>query len=81
MLSRLKNNVLFVNACLLCAPPPQLKTIKRELGMETDEKTTLLDKFRKNLVGKAVPDDVAKVIDDEMNKLSSTGKESCEKKN
>ena len=36
----------------------QLKQIKKELGLEKDDKEELLSKFRKRLVDKTVPEDV-----------------------
>lgn len=48
----------------------QLKSIKRELGMEKDDKESLAQKFRTRLEGKKVPEDVSKVIEEELEKLS-----------
>lgn len=56
----------------------QLKTIKRELGIERDEKSTDRDKFEKRLKARSVPNDVQKVIEEEMEKLSSLDMQSAE---
>lgn len=48
----------------------QLKAIKKELGMEKDDKDALAEKFREQLKGKVVPAEVQTVIDEELNKLS-----------
>ncbi len=56
----------------------QLKTIKRELGIERDEKSTDFEKFEKRLKAREVPDEVQKVIDEEMEKLSSLDAQSAE---
>jgi len=47
----------------------QLKTIKKELGLEKDDKTCDIEKFCERLKGKKVPEDVQRVIDEEINKL------------
>lgn len=47
----------------------QLKAIKRELGLEKDDKDALAEKFEKMLEGKTVPDAVRKVLDEELQKL------------
>lgn len=49
----------------------QLKTIKRELGIEKDDKTLDRTKFEERIKERNVPPDVLKVIQDEMDKLSS----------
>lgn len=49
----------------------QLKTIKKELGIEKDEKTCDLEKFEERLKVRKVPDDVLKTIQSEMEKLQS----------
>mmetsp|Transcript_13327 Transcript_13327/g.21853 ORF Transcript_13327/g.21853 Transcript_13327/m.21853 type:complete len:1077 (-) Transcript_13327:386-3616(-) len=49
----------------------QLKQIKRELGLEQDDKENLLAKFRERIATKNVPEAAAKVISEEMTKLSS----------
>lgn len=47
----------------------QLKAIKRELGLEKDDKDALTEKYEKMLEGKTVPDAVRKVLDEELQKL------------
>ncbi len=44
----------------------QLKTIKKELGLEQDEKKTLGDKYEERLKKLTVPEHAMKVIKDEM---------------
>jgi ATP-dependent Lon protease len=48
----------------------QLKTIKKELGLEKDDKMIDLEKFEARLKKRKVPDDVQTVIKEEMDKLS-----------
>lgn len=48
----------------------QLKTIKKELGIERDDKSLDKDKFEARLKERDVPKDVMTVIRDEMEKLS-----------
>lgn len=48
----------------------QLKAIKKELGMEKDDKEALAEKFKEQLKDKIVPAAVQTVIDEELNKLS-----------
>lgn len=48
----------------------QLKTIKKELGIEKEDKACDLEKFEARLKKRVVPDDVMGVITDEMEKLS-----------
>ncbi|KAK4526191.1 hypothetical protein GAYE_SCF20G4105 [Galdieria yellowstonensis] len=48
----------------------QLKYIKKELGLEKDEKETLLAKFRERMEKKAVPPHAKAVIEEEMAKWS-----------
>ena len=48
----------------------QLKAIKKELGMEKDEKSSDRAKFDERLKDKKVPEEVTKVIHDEFEKLS-----------
>jgi ATP-dependent Lon protease len=50
----------------------QLKAIKRELGVETDEKEALVTKFRTRLAKLKVPEAVMKTIEEEMQKFSTT---------
>ncbi len=56
----------------------QLKAIKKELGMEKDDKTMDAEKFEERLKLRKVPDDVMKVITDEMDKLSALEVQSAE---
>ncbi|XP_076465316.1 lon protease homolog, mitochondrial-like [Babylonia areolata] len=48
----------------------QLKIIKKELGMEKDDKEAIDEKFRGRLKNKTVPKHVMEVIDEEMGKLA-----------
>ncbi|XP_041980919.1 lon protease homolog, mitochondrial [Aricia agestis] len=48
----------------------QLKVIKKELGLEKDDKDAIGDKFRERLADKTVPPAVQAVIDEELNKLN-----------
>ena len=48
----------------------QLKVIKRELGLEKDDKDAIVEKFRSRLVDLTVPPAVNEVIEEELNKLS-----------
>ena len=56
----------------------QLKAIKKELGMEKDDKTLEAEKFEERLKARVVPDDVMKVIREEMDKLSALEVQSAE---
>lgn len=56
----------------------QLKTIKRELGLEKEDKEELRQKFLARLANKTVPEEVDKVINEELNKLSSLESNSSE---
>ncbi|MBJ7448732.1 MAG: endopeptidase La [Parachlamydiales bacterium] len=49
----------------------QLKTIKKELGIEKDEKTCDVEKFEARLKKREVPEEVLKTIQEEMEKLQS----------
>ena len=49
----------------------QLKGIKKELGIESDGKDKLVDKFKEKAAALNMPDPVRKVFDDEINKLST----------
>ncbi|BGP46514.1 ATP-dependent Lon protease pim1 [Rhodotorula kratochvilovae] len=49
----------------------QLKGIKKELGLESDGKDKLVDKFAEKAKGLMMPDAVKKVFDEELNKLQS----------
>lgn len=48
----------------------QLKVIKKELGLEKDDKDAIGDKFRERLADKVVPQAIQTVIDEELNKLN-----------
>ena len=56
----------------------QLKAIKKELGMEKDDKTVDTEKFEERLKKRTVPEDVMRVIREEMDKLSSLEVQSAE---
>lgn len=56
----------------------QLKTIKKELGIEKEDKTCDLEKFEARLEKRVVPDEVMEVITDEMEKLSVLEVQSAE---
>jgi ATP-dependent Lon protease len=56
----------------------QLKTIKKELGLEKEDKACDIEKFEERLKKREVPDDVMEVIADEMEKLSSLEVQSAE---
>ncbi|KAJ8508583.1 hypothetical protein ONZ45_g9147 [Pleurotus djamor] len=48
----------------------QLKGIKKELGMESDGKDKLIEKFRERAASLKMPEAVRKVFDEELNKLA-----------
>lgn len=48
----------------------QLKVIKKELGIEKDDKDAIGEKYREKLKDKKVPENVMIVIDEELNKLN-----------
>lgn len=48
----------------------QMRAIKKELGIEKDDKSALIEKFEAQLKGKIVPEGVRTVIDEELKKLS-----------
>jgi ATP-dependent Lon protease len=56
----------------------QLKTIKKELGIEKDEKSSDREKFETRLKNKVVPDDVKVVIQEELEKIASLEPQSAE---
>lgn len=56
----------------------QLKIIKKELGIEKDDKDAIEEKFRERLKDKVVPKAVMDVIDEELNKLSFLDNHSSE---
>jgi ATP-dependent Lon protease len=56
----------------------QLKTIKKELGIEKDDKVLDREKFETRIKERKVPSDVLKVINDEMEKMSVLDVQSAE---
>ncbi len=56
----------------------QLKTIKKELGIEKEDKSLDKDKFETRLKERNVPPDILKVINDELEKLNSLETHSAE---
>ncbi len=56
----------------------QLKAIKKELGMEKEDKAVELEKFEERLKKRKVPEDVMKVIREELDKLSALETQSAE---
>ncbi|XP_017107612.2 lon protease homolog, mitochondrial isoform X1 [Drosophila bipectinata] len=48
----------------------QLKVIKKELGIEKEDKDAIGEKYREKLKDKTVPESIMTVIDEELNKLS-----------
>ncbi|NGX46726.1 MAG: Lon protease 1 [Chlamydiae bacterium] len=56
----------------------QLKTIKKELGLEKDDKTHDIEKFEQRLAEREVPEDVMKVIQEEIEKLTVLEVQSAE---
>lgn len=56
----------------------QLKTIKKELGIEKDEKTLEAEKFETRLKKRKVPDDIMKTIKEELDKLGTLDTNSAE---
>ena len=56
----------------------QLKTIKKELGIERDEKVSEREKFENRLKDKKVPEDVKIVINEELDKLVTLDTQSAE---
>lgn len=56
----------------------QLKTIKKELGLERDDKSVDREKFAARLKERTVPPDVMQVIQDELDKLSVLEVQSAE---
>lgn len=47
----------------------QLRVIKKELGLEKEDKETIRDKFRERIKDKVLPQAVSAVIEEELNKL------------
>ncbi|XP_043946561.1 lon protease homolog, mitochondrial [Protopterus annectens] len=56
----------------------QLKIIKKELGLEKDDKDAIQEKFRERLKDLVIPNHVMEVIDEELNKLSLLDNHSSE---
>uniref|UniRef100_A0A8C5STR0 Lon peptidase 1, mitochondrial n=1 Tax=Laticauda laticaudata TaxID=8630 RepID=A0A8C5STR0_LATLA len=56
----------------------QLKIIKKELGLEKEDKDAIEEKFRERLKGLVVPKHVMDVIDEELNKLGLLDNHSSE---
>lgn len=56
----------------------QLKTIKKELGIEREDKSIDREKFEARIKDRTLPPDVAKVINDELGKLSALEMQSAE---
>ncbi|KAF7495146.1 Lon protease -like protein [Sarcoptes scabiei] len=56
----------------------QLKIIKKELGLEKDDKDTIVEKFRAKIKDLVIPDHVSEVIEEELNKLSVLDNHSSE---
>ncbi|MCB1117454.1 MAG: endopeptidase La [Chlamydiia bacterium] len=56
----------------------QLKTIKKELGLEKDDKTCDVEKFNQRLKERQVPGDVFSVISEELDKLGVLDVQSAE---
>lgn len=57
----------------------QLKSIKKELGMEKDDKESLIEKYRKQLAEyPSIPQEIDEIIESELDKLSTLEKNSSE---
>ena len=56
----------------------QLKIIKRELGLQKDDKDAISEKFRERVVELVMPDSVKQVVEEELNKLSFLDNHSAE---
>ncbi|XP_013863510.1 lon protease homolog, mitochondrial [Austrofundulus limnaeus] len=56
----------------------QLKIIKKELGLEKDDKEAIEEKFRERLKDRTVPQHIMEVIDEELNKLGLLDNHSSE---
>jgi ATP-dependent Lon protease len=56
----------------------QLKTIKKELGIEKEDKVSDKEKFEKRIKERKIPPDILKTINDEMDKFSSLEAQSAE---
>ncbi|KAJ7986643.1 hypothetical protein DPEC_G00342010 [Dallia pectoralis] len=56
----------------------QLKIIKKELGLEKEDKDAIEEKFRERLKERTVPEPIMEVINEELNKLSLLDNHSSE---
>lgn len=56
----------------------QLKEIKKQLGLERDDKDSLMEKYQARLVDKTLPEEAERVIKEEMEKFSSLENSSME---
>lgn len=56
----------------------QLKIIKKELGLEKEDKDAIEEKFRERLKERTVPQHIMDVINEELNKLSLLDNHSSE---
>ncbi|XP_062516509.1 lon protease homolog, mitochondrial-like [Corticium candelabrum] len=56
----------------------QLKIIKRELGLEKDDKDAVAEKFRERIKDRVIPEAVETVIEEELSKLSYLDNHSSE---
>jgi len=57
----------------------QLKSIKKELGMEKDDKESLIEKYRKKLAEyPSIPQEIDEIVESELDKLSTLEKNSSE---
>jgi Lon-like ATP-dependent protease len=56
----------------------QLKVIKKELGLEKDDKDAVGEKFRERLKSLTVPKNVMDVINEELNKMNFLDQNSAE---
>ncbi len=57
----------------------QLKSIKKELGMEKDDKETLIEKYRNKIAEYTlIPEEISEIIESELEKMSSLEKNSSE---
>mmetsp|Transcript_11200 Transcript_11200/g.21770 ORF Transcript_11200/g.21770 Transcript_11200/m.21770 type:complete len:1063 (-) Transcript_11200:1033-4221(-) len=57
----------------------QLKSIKKELGMEKDDKETLIEKYRNKIAEyPTIPEEISETIESELEKMSSLEKNSSE---
>lgn len=56
----------------------QLKAIKKELGMEKDDKTMEAEKFEERIKERKIPEEALKVVREEMDKLSALEVQSAE---